>query len=521
MLDTARRWIACVLAVLVMSILWHGMTDPVRRSTAYAFVHTQATLSHRVYLPLMVNSASDTIPTQTTPPSPTPSLTPSPSPSATRTMTPLPPTGQVRRLYAPNFQNGEIKYPETAVLWLGKISSQQNYADVRVGYNNQKLFVSLNIVDRTLRYNPAAGSGPLTAWDAATLYLDLDGNVGSAPGTNAFRLDGQLNWWEPRADYQAAFRGSGASWVPVPVSFSTVTSWRGNAPNDDLDDAGWRIDYEIPFSSLGLAGPPPKGAVWGFGVAVYDRDATTASAAPPETWPETLSTTAPSSWGQLAFGLPTYETPQVSGTGNVKIRHGLNGSVVPDAAVGGTFGNLCGGTNASWDEWGNQNYAGAPRFNIQNQADVADWWCFSKYFVTFPLDKIPPGKVIVSANLTLHEFGNSGQPNLALPSLIQVFTLDKDWNEATLTWNNAPLPTENTSQAWVNPIVTFPGWPGVPWSWDVTRAVANAYADGIPLRLVLYEADAALHSGKYFVGSDEPDWNAAGRPTLDIVWGNP
>lgn len=518
--DTARRFIAPALAILATSILLLAANVSIPRSVTYASANTLATPTRRVYLPLIVGSGPNTTSTETSTPSPEPSAT------ATPTRTPVSPTspptgGAVRQINAPNFNNSEINYASTAVLWLGKINSQHNYADVRIGYNNQKLYVSLNVVDRTLWYNSAAASDALTNWDAATLYLNLDQSAVSAPGTNTFRLDGQLNWWEPRTGYQAAYRGNGTGWSPANVAFSTTTGWRGNAPNDTLDDTGWRINYEIPFASLGLAGPPPKGTKWGLGVAVHDRDLAAATAPTTETWPEALLATKPSTWGQIAFGLPIYQTPQVAATGSVKIRQGLNGSVVPDAAVGGTMENLCGETNGLWDEWGNRNFAGAPRFNIQNQEDVADWWCFSKYYVTFPLDQIPPGKVIVSASLTLHEFGNSGQPNLAAPSLIQVFTLDKGWNETTLTWNNAPLPRENVSQAWVNPIATFPGWPGVPWSFDLSRAAAEAYAAGTPLRLVLYEADAATHSGKYFTGSDEPDWNEAARPTLDIVWGNP
>jgi len=34
---------------------------------------------------------------------------------------------------------------------------------------------------------------------------------------------------------------------------------------------------------------------------------------------------------------------------------------------------------------------------------------------------------------------------------------------------------------------------------------------------VLYEADSAYHSGKYFTSSDTGDWNEAGRPTLQVI----
>jgi hypothetical protein len=80
---------------------------------------------------------------------------------------------------------------------------------------------------------------------------------------------------------------------------------------------------------------------------------------------------------------------------------------------------------------------------------------------------------------------------------------------------------ENISSAWVYPVEQFPGWPGIPWSWDISRAVAQAYEAGEPLRLAIYTADNAYHSGKYFVSSDTGDWNAQARPTIEIRFGTP
>jgi hypothetical protein len=99
-----------------------------------------------------------------------------------------------------------------------------------------------------------------------------------------------------------------------------------------------------------------------------------------------------------------------------------------------------------------------------------------------------------------------------------MLTTDQDWDESTLNWNNGPLAKENVSAAWVDPVDEYTD-PPIPWEWDVSRAVAEAYALGTPLRLVLYEADSAYHSGKYFHSSDVGDWNAEGRPTLAITWG--
>ena len=159
---------------------------------------------------------------------------------------------------------------------------------------------------------------------------------------------------------------------------------------------------------------------------------------------------------------------------------------------------------------------------MQNQYDLADWPCFSKIYLTFPLDKIPTGKNIISAELTLHHFGNAGGDEYGdgLPSLIQVFRVGQDWAEDSLTWNNAPLAIENVSQAWVEWLTVYPGWPGLPRTWDLTRGVAEAYTEGQPLRLILYAADSERHSGKYFLTSDIDEDSVEGRPTLKISWSN-
>lgn len=139
-----------------------------------------------------------------------------------------------------------------------------------------------------------------------------------------------------------------------------------------------------------------------------------------------------------------------------------------DAAVGGTVNNLCpGDENFIWNTWGNLNFGSAPDLNIQNQGDVADWPCYAKYYVTFPLSQIPPGKAILSASLILHQWGNNGPSNLAKSSLIHVLSVAEDWDETALTWNSAPLAYENLAQLVVPPIDCTNGggqmhWPCTP-----------------------------------------------------------
>lgn len=426
-----------------------------------------------------------------------------------------------RRVNAPYF-DGEVAFSEAAVFWFGRVTPTENYADVRLGYNDDELYIRLAAFDRRLWRDTTPSLSDLTTWDAATLYLDLDGNTGSTPEANTYRFVGQLNWWRPRDEYQVAYRGDGSGWVSATVPFTTASAWRGNAINDDKDDRGWAITFHIPFASLGLANPPSQGTVLGMALALHDRDDANGTPIGDKTWPEALSPQQPATWGQLAFGLPQYPPPRADGSETVTIRHKLDGMTVTDASVGGN--TSCGGDLDYWTMWGETNEAfynpERSDFNIQNQSDVADWPCFSKYYATFPLDALSAGKVIVSATLTLHQFGGSGDPAQAVPSLIQVLTVAEDWDDAVLTWNNAPLAVENVAVTWVDR-APFPGWPGTPFSWDVSGAVVKAYASGEPLRLALYDADSVYNSGKYFISSNTGDWNASGRPTLRVLWGEP
>jgi hypothetical protein len=424
-----------------------------------------------------------------------------------------------RKVNVPYF-NGSVSFGQAAIFWFGKVTPDTNYTDVRIAYTQNELYVYMAVFDRLLWYDPAHTANNLTKWDSASLYLSLNGNTGNAPPSSAYRFDAQYNWWEtPRSAWQAAFQGNGTDWTPASIPFTTVAGWKGNAPNDTIDDRGWAMTYHIPFTSLSLTSPPNQNTIWGLGVVLHDRDTQAGPPNPDQVWPETFQSKSPSTWGQLGFSLPVYIPPATTNQQSIVIRNKLNGLQVSDSMVGG--GAICGGALQDfWNTWGTTNFAGTTDFNIQNQSDIADWPCFSKYYVTFPISSLPQGKVIVSASLTLHEFGNAGAPGQATPSWIQVMMVGQDWDEATLTWNNAPLASENYGGAWVEPFTGPLVWPGDPYTWDVSQAVTRAYADRQPLRLVLYSADSDYHSGKYFVSSDTEDWNAAGRPTLQITIGD-
>lgn len=428
-----------------------------------------------------------------------------------------------RQVNVPFFE-GSFSLPPMAIFWFGRVTPDENYVDVRAGHNATHLYIRTAAFDRRLWYDPYPSANDATVWDAAAIQIDTDGPAAGPIDASSFRFVVQLNWWEEDDGWAWAYQGNAGTWELASLPFAGKSYWRGNAPNhdEDGDDRGWAADFVIPFSSLGLSTMPAQGTTWKLAVILYDRDAPDAPPMAPEVWPDGADPDQPSTWGTMRFGVPTYASPAATNLTTTTIRHGLDGATVIDGAVGGSS-TCADGVQDYWTEWGNLNYAGADFFNVQNQIDLADWPCFSKYYVTFPLDAIPPGRVIVSATLTLHQFGNAGQgwSPPPQPSYIQILTVGEPWDEATLTWNNAPMAVENISGTWVDPVDSQPPWPGIPHRWDVSRAVAAAYAAGEPLRLAVYSADEAYHSGRYFVSSDAGDWNAEGRPTLTVTWGDP
>ena len=396
-----------------------------------------------------------------------------------------------RKINIPYFGQDNVteqRFSEMAIFWFGRISPYDNYSDVRIGYNDSGISVIMSIFDRLLWYDTTPSPTDLARWDAVTLYISKTNAL-----ENAYRFTAQINDWEPnRSSWQLFERGTITGWIIDPIPFTTTTGnrWEDNPGglNNNSNNRGWVINFSIPFTSLGLSNKPAQGTEWKFAIVLHDRDNLNGSLFFETTWPENLQTNQPTSWGGLHFGLPTYTSPPGNPTGSVMIRNKLNGAVVPDAAVGGTTGNLCPGDSYFiWNQWGNLNFGSASDFNIQNQSDLVDWPCFSKYYVTFPLNSIPPNKVILSATLTLYHWGNSGAlsgPNQAQPSYIQVYTVNQSWNENSITWNNAPLAFENITQAWVNPVGAC-DWPCFPRNFNVTRAVVEAYQKNTPLNLAI------------------------------------
>ncbi len=416
------------------------------------------------------------------------------------------------------------RFDELAIFWFGRLSRSTNYADVRIGYNDSELYLYLASFDRQLWYDTTPSGADLTAWDAATLLIDT--GDARALSASSYRFVAQFRAEpEPNPAYQLSQRGAGGSWASASIPFTSIPGWRGDRLNDnsDSEDRGWAMTFRLPFASLGLSQRPPDGTRWRMALILHDRDDRDGTPIPDQVWPPALNPNAPITWAAINFGLPTYTPPAVRTTQQFQIRHKLNGVTVTDAGIGGQQESMCNDSGNFWDEWGNRpRPAGQADVSIQNQADLADWPCFAKYYITIPLDTLPRGRVVVSARLILSQMGNA-QPQDAKRSLIQALLVGEDWSPATLTWNNAPLARENIGAGWVDPIPGFPGdWTQLPKrEIDVTRGVAQAYNNGQPLRLALYSADGAYHSGKYFVSSETGDWNANNRPTLVVVLGQP
>lgn len=454
---------------------------------------------------------------------PTATLTPTATSTLTPTTTSTPP-GQVN---IPHY-GGSLNVPcsdvtapfnQTAIFWFGSVSSSSDYVDVRAAYSDSYLFISLNIIDRYVWYDAHASSPNLGIGDSATLYLDTNPGGSSVPQKTAYKFLAQVDNGQPRANYQRAYQGNGSGWSVSSTAFTTCSGWRGTSINGG-DDAGWSMTYEIPFSSLVQSAAPAQGRSWRLALAVQNQDNASASPLVVTWWPQSAQGTASTSWGQLVYGLPVYRPSQTTGTVST-IRNGVNNQVVTDAMVGGGLG--CYGLNQGsfrWTYWATKNWAGSTRADVANQSDVSDWECFTKYYITIPLSSLPRGKGVISAKITLYETGNMGQNGLPgpNPSNIEVATVNQAWSVSTIDWNNAPPVGEVISMTTVNLYVQAP-LPGNAYTWDVSAAVANAYASGQPLRLVFYSTDAPRHSGKYFTTSYQPSWDIEGRPALQVTLG--
>ena len=200
-----------------------------------------------------------------------------------------------------NLANGSFP-----VIWFGEVRNTENYVDVRVAYNREELFLRLHVFDRRCWYDRYAPFDEPTQWDAAAIYLNLTGNVGSVPTPQTYRFVAQFDYYPKPPDETKTdvYRGNGSGWSPIEVPFTLISSYTGHEPNDDGDDRGWTAVIRIPFSSLGLQEMPNTGSIWGLSIVNYDRDDANGATVDYKTWPRSPDFNQPASWGQLRFGKP-------------------------------------------------------------------------------------------------------------------------------------------------------------------------------------------------------------------------
>jgi hypothetical protein len=422
----------------------------------------------------------------------------------------------------------DFSWTESAIFWFGlneQGAPSRNYVDIRMAYTAQALHIRATVVDYYLWYdeNPKP-SDDLTQYDAISIYLNTNHDQAGAPQSDDYTFLIGARHWQDMAAYLRQARGTGSGWNSTWTaawSGESAMQWNCNpGPNSNTCgiDYGWWAAYTIPWTALGLSGPPSEGTMWGLGVQLYDRDdQPPAGYVAPEYWPETFNANGPASWGKLHFGYASYTPALAEVSGSTVIRaSSVTDNTVEDSWMGG------GGTCSGGHEGGSEiNHGDSSDLFVGSEIQPTHFPCFNKSFLRFSLNSIPPGKEIISATLTLHLWGNAGAPGQAQPSWVSLFTITDPWSEMAINWNNAPLAQENISASWVNPVLEFPGWPGVPYSWNATQAVAEAYAQDIPASLAIYSSDSDQHSSKYLTSSETGDWNVESRPTLKVMWGEP
>ena len=438
-----------------------------------------------------------------------------------------------RRANIPYFAS-QVDWAQSAIFWFGQNKQgvpSRNYADVRLAYTAQALRVHVLVVDYYLWYNEdPQPNHDLTQYDAVTLYLDTHHDRMATPQSDDYYFLSALHLYpvEDAPEYRRQARGTGSGWNTAWSGTWTDTvgwQWSDNGPNDNSGniDYGWVAIFTVPWSTLGLAGPPSTGTVWGLGVQLHDRDGyPPAGYVAPDYWPETFLTGNPSTWGELHFGNAGYQPPSAVPEGTTIIRAATPlDNTVEDAWMGG--GGWCYSGHEGHAE---DNHGDDVALYVGSEIQPTHFPCYNKSYLRFALNSLPPGKVIISATLTLHHWGGADVA-AGTSSYVWLSSVTDTWDEMTIHWNNAPLAQENFSMTRIPPKTTELEWPGDPYTWDATKAVAEAYAAGQPVSFAMYDSTTGRDSSKYLTSSetglgDPPDywnWNIEGRPKLTIAWG--
>ncbi|GAB4200888.1 MAG: DNRLRE domain-containing protein [Sandaracinaceae bacterium] len=491
-------------------------------------------------------------------------------PDATVPVTP----GEAPRLFVPHagFEaDGRVDWQRVAPFWFGRVGTHDNAIDGRIVWTDEGLLVRAAVYDRQI-WDEAGPDDGLSEWDSLTLLLDLDGedDAKGAIDARSLRIDAQAR--RHGTDRATVRRGERGVWVPVGIEPGELSDRRdpdavllerGYRGGERDDSRGWHVSFFVGWRALGLTGPPTEGErVLRFAMRAFDRDDASgtrrgaeqtlplglAADAPPSAWGRIeLVPAAILSWAESGAGAGRSATAYTIGSPDLPFRPGTEREIsiregamlgdvvvtVENAAVGASE-RLCSDDDdynfgEGPDSFGGN--VGRMYFHVQQQADYADWPCFARAHIRFPLDAVPPGTIVVSARLVMHHKQPTSGGDEGERSLIHVVHVgntlrgrDVPWTEDDLAWNDAPLPIENLAGAWGDRTgVTETGWDDLPeWRWDVTRAVRRALADGA-VSFALQSTDSEYHTGKEFVRSEDfPDWgDPTQRPRLDLVVADP
>jgi hypothetical protein len=385
----------------------------------------------------------------------------------------------------------------------------------------------------------------------------------------AWRWNTSQNQWvaDPAITFETL---TGLHWHTITITPQYVDT---GGSNNDRDNRGYVATVSIPWVGLGY-NAPPHGQVWAMGIKVYDRDdATKTVNISPQKYPNDLNESVPNTWKAVKWlgnSIPVtnygdslqnvltdsysangktvhyespiayrqaYTPPSVTNVTKLKI------AAQESATVGGADKNLCWDGPESWryftsgndpesQTWGNRVhsvYVDEPsrkvNLFVQNQQNVADWPCYSRSYIKFPIASVPmiQNKKIKSARLGVWMLGNNGSYN-TYHMLTHVFTIDPgQWKSRnTATWNNAANLLENISGTWVSQISNSNVPPGVNrWAkesgvvklvmWDISKTVAEALAqEKTSLDLGLTITGSDMHMG--FYAAAEGHWANAYNP---------
>ncbi len=389
------------------------------------------------------------------------------------------------------------------------------------------LKIQATVIDYYLWYDTSATlTSDLTQYNAIAVYLDTNQDQAGTPQSDDYKFLLGLSNFQDTDRYKRDYRGNSSSWDDgwsgtwdglsgFSVSGGEYPGWPNN--NTGNTDYGWTGIISIPWETLGLSGPPNQETLWGFGILLYDRDDhPPAGTVAPQFWPETFQDENPSTWGEIHFGDANYIPETAISTGEITIRASSpTDNTVEDAWMGG--GGACLGGHNGGSEI---NHGNDVDLFVGSETAATHFPCYNKSYLRFQLDAVPPGAEIISASLTMHLWGNADQSIAPPYSYIHLLSVTDDWDEMSIHWNNAPLAHENLSAVRVYPYTLHPiEWPGNSYTWDASKAVAEAYQNEEPVSFALYSSDAGRDTSKYFKSSEEGDWNYRARPTLVISYG--